>query len=79
MMKFNGSGSLLRHSLFVIRPARYARKQIWDRSTVPVDVRSSLLRPSISQGRRAFCGSVLNFFLTQIEVTDSKPLVEIRL
>jgi len=61
MMKLNLFSHFLRRSLFVIRPARYALKQIHERSAMPMNVTVTLIIQSISQGRRVFCGSLLNF------------------
>jgi hypothetical protein len=51
MMKFNFFYLLLRRSLFVIRPARYALKQIWDRSAMPMSVGATLAPQSTFAGQ----------------------------
>ena len=48
-IKFNYLDCLLRRSSFVVRPARYALKQIWDRSTMPMSVTATLLLQSTPQ------------------------------
>jgi len=69
-MKYNDCNCLLRRSLFVIRPARYALKLISIRFAMPKSVTVTVTLQSSSQGRRAFCGSVLKFPVHCGEVID---------
>jgi hypothetical protein len=61
MMKLNLFCCFLRRSSFVIRPARYARKQILYRSSLALTDTAFVTPQSFSQGRRVFCGSLLSF------------------
>ena len=74
-MKFSYFDSLLRRSLFVIQPARYALKQISDRSGMPMSVTATLVLQSTPQGRRVFCGSLFNF-LENPSVVSGKAATE---
>jgi len=56
MTKFDDLDFQLRRSLFLVRPARYALKQISDRSAMPMSVTATVALQSTSQGRRVFCG-----------------------
>ena len=58
MTKFNSFDLLLRRSAFLVRPARYALKQIRDRWAVLKSVTATVAVQSTSQGRRVFCGSI---------------------
>jgi hypothetical protein len=62
MMKFNPFYFSLRPSLFVIRPARCALSGIRDSRVLLMNVTPVVPTQSTSQGRRAFCGSILNLF-----------------
>jgi len=62
MMKLNRIYCFLRRSLFVIRPARYARKQILYGSSLPSTVTAPSSPRIFPQGRRVFCGSLLSFY-----------------
>jgi hypothetical protein len=59
---------LLFPSAFVIRPARYALKQISVRSAMPMTLTAPVSLQSTSQGRRVFCGSLFNFYTAREEV-----------
>jgi hypothetical protein len=69
MIEFNHLRFFLWRSLFDIRPARYALKQIWDRSAMPMRAGATVAPQNTSQGRRAFCGWFLNFLAYSREVT----------
>jgi hypothetical protein len=58
-IKFNDFDRLLQPSTFVVRPARYAFEGIFDCSSVLLGAATAVTPQSISQGRRAFCGSLL--------------------
>ena len=73
MMKFIAFECFLRRSLFVIRPARYALKLISSRFAMPMSVTVTVTLQSASQGRRVFCGSLLNFFAKWQEVSIQDP------
>jgi len=72
----NSSCSCLRSSIFVIRPARYARKRIWARSLMPMSIRATLTYQSARRagGYSAVypprAGSPLRFSAACVEVTD---------
>ena len=74
MTKSSFLALFLQPSLFVIRPARYARKQISDRFTIPTTATAAFAPQSIPQGRRVFCGSFLKFLSNRKEIAarDSK-------
>jgi hypothetical protein len=60
-IKFDVFEFFLRRSSFIIRPARYALKQISSRFAMPMSVTATVTLHSASQGRRVFCGSLLKF------------------
>jgi hypothetical protein len=75
-INFHWFDSFLRHSLFIIRPARYARKRISYTSAMPTRVTAAFAWQRSSQGRRVFCGSPLNIrpSMTELFACDStKP------
>jgi len=60
MMKFNIFDSLLRRSLFVVRPGRCAPNQVCDGPDLLKSITVTVALQRTSQGRRVFCGSLSN-------------------
>jgi hypothetical protein len=56
MMKLKFFCCFLRHSTFVIRPARCAFSGIWASRVSLMNVATTVSMQSVSQGRRVFCG-----------------------
>ena len=69
-IKFNDFDFFLRHSSFVVRPARYALKLISSRFAMAMSFTATVALQSASQGRRVFYGSLLNFFRNILEITS---------
>jgi len=78
MMKSKDLDWFLRRSLFVVRPARYARKRIWYRYSVPTSDTATVALRSTSQGRRAFCGSFLKSSVSFEQVADCDSIYDFR-
>jgi hypothetical protein len=70
MMKFEDFDFLLRHSTFVVRPARYALKLISSRFAMAMSFTATVALQSASQGRRVFYGSLLNFLRNILEIAS---------
>jgi len=69
-IKFNDFDFFLRHSSFVVRPARYALKLISSRFAMAMSFTATVALQSASQGRRVFYGSLSNFFRNILEITS---------
>jgi hypothetical protein len=69
-IKFNDFDFFLRHSSFVVRPARYALKLISSRFAMPMSFMATVKLQSASQGRRVFYGSLLSSLRKPLEITS---------